>query len=249
MIRKSKSFISVSNLTIGYDDHAILKNLSFDVARGDIFVIMGPSGCGKSTLLRAMTGLITPLSGHITVDGIDFATQMHDIMRRVGVLFQGGALFSSMTVGENIELPLRQYTNWDSKKISDTVNEKLSLVDMTHARDLYPSELSGGMRKRAGLARALALNPEILYLDEPSAGLDPISSHLLDNLILDINRNMGTTIILVSHELESIFAVGTNSIFLSPSCRCITGRGKPDDLRANPPTDQIKMFLTRGNTK
>ena len=243
--------ISVSNLSIGYDNNVLMKNMSFDINSGDVFAVMGPSGCGKSTLLRVMTGLIAPLSGTISVGGRDFTGDecaRRDIMRNIGILYQGGALFSSMTVSENIELPLRQYTGYSDSMIRDIVEMKLALVGLPGIGDLYPSQLSGGMKKRAGLARALALDAQIVYFDEPSAGLDPIASRQLDDLILEINRAMGTTIILVSHELESIFTVANNSIFLDTARHEISGRGKPNDLRRNPPNATIRQFLTRGKT-
>lgn len=249
MKKVSNSLISVTDLTIGYDDHVVLQNLSFDINRGDIFIVMGPSGCGKSTLLRALTGLIIPRSGAITVDGVDFLTHTDEIMRQVGVSFQSGALLTSMTVGENIALPLCQHTDWSNEKIKSIVKSKLSIVGLPDAYDMSPSELSGGMKKRVGLARALVTNPQVLYLDEPSAGLDPISSRQLDDLILEINRKFGTTIVVVTHELESIFTIGTNSIFLSPKTRGIIGRGNPKDLRMHASNDIIKQFLTRGNKK
>lgn len=243
--------ISVSNLSIGYDNNVLMKNMSFDINSGDVFAVMGPSGCGKSTLLRVMTGLIAPLSGTISVGGRDFTSDecaRRDIMRNIGILYQGGALFSSMTVSENIELPLRQYTGYSDSIIRDIVEMKLALVGLPGIGDLYPSQLSGGMKKRAGLARALALDAQIVYFDEPSAGLDPIASRQLDDLILEINRAMGTTIILVSHELESIFTVANNSIFLDAARHEISGRGNPNDLRRNPPNATIRQFLTRGKT-
>jgi len=245
-----KPIISVSNLTLGYGDTPLLRNLTFDINRGDIFIIMGPSGCGKSTLMRAMTGLLTPHSGRILFNGKNLLqttpSVRNQIMQNVGVSFQGGALFSSMTVGENIALPLRQHTHYNDDVINEIVSEKLALVGLGGFADYYPSELSGGMKKRAGLARALALDPSIVFFDEPSAGLDPISSRQLDDLIAQINQCMGTTIILVTHELESIFAIGTNSIFLDTVTRGISARGNPHDLLKNPPNDTIHSFLTRG---
>lgn len=246
----TQPLISVSGLTIGYDDFVLMQNISFDVNRGDIFVIMGASGCGKSTLLRAMTGLVVPRAGSVIIDGNDFVTASPDMrremMRNVGILYQGGALFSSMTLAENIALPLRQYTDYSNDVIRDIVALKLSLVGLAGFEDFYPSEISGGMKKRAGLARALALNPAVVYFDEPSAGLDPVSSRQLDDLILTINKNLGTTIIIVSHELESIFSIANNSIFLDRQSRGIIARGNPRDLLKNPPNETIQHFLTRG---
>ena len=241
--------ISVSNLSIGYDNNVLMKNMSFDINSGDVFAVMGPSGCGKSTLLRVMTGLIAPLSGTISVGGRDFTGDecaRRDIMRNIGILYQGGALFSSMTVSENIELPLRQYTGYSDSMIRDIVEMKLALVGLPGIGDLYPSQLSGGMKKRAGLARALALDAQIVYFDEPSAGLDPIASRQLDDLILEINRSLGTTIVIVSHELDSIFTVGTNSIYLDGAAHGIIARGNPRELLRNPPNETVRQFLTRG---
>ena len=247
---KNTSQIDVQNLTIGYDDYVLMKNISFTVNKGDIFIVMGGSGCGKSTLLHVLTGLKAPKSGKILIDGLNFASasaeQKKDLMRHCGILYQSGALFSSMTLAENIALPLQQYTTYSDKLIQELVSLKLSLVGLAGFEDFYPSEISGGMKKRAGLARALALDPEILYCDEPSAGLDPISSKLLDDLILDINKSLGTTFVIVTHELASIFAVGNNSIFLDSGSKSIKGQGDPKELLKNPPNDIVYNFLTRG---
>lgn len=214
----NKVQIAVKNLTIGYGDFVLLKDLNFNINRGDVFIIMGGSGCGKSSMLRVLTGLVAPQKGTVVIDRTDFTKRRpavrDEIMRRSGILYQSGALFSSMTLAENIALPLEQYTGYSEREISELVSLKLALVGLAGFEDFYPSEISGGMKKRAGLARALALDPEIVYFDEPSAGLDPVSSRLLDDLILDINHNLGTTIVIVTHELASIFAVGSNSVFL-----------------------------------
>ncbi len=249
---KTTPLITVRNLTIGYDGMAVLRNLSFDVNRGDIFAIMGASGSGKSTLLRAMTGLNTPMRGSIIVNDMDFLKSTparREIMRSVGVSFQGGALLGAMTVGENVALPLMRHTKYPETKINQIVKQKLALVGLAEFKDYYPAQLSGGMKKRAGLARALALDPEIVYFDEPSAGLDPISSRHLDDLLLQINREFGTTIILVSHELESIFRVCNNSVFIDAARRTITAAGNPMELRRRPPNEQVAEFLTRGDIK
>ena len=246
----STPHIEVKNLTVGYGDYILMKNISFTVNKGDIFIIMGGSGCGKSTLLHVLTGLKAPQSGKIMIDGINFTKapekQKKELMQRCGILYQGGALFSSMTLAENIALPLQQYTDYSEKQIEELVSLKLALVGLAGFEDFYPSEISGGMCKRAGLARALALDPEILYCDEPSAGLDPISSKLLDDLILDINKSLGTTFVIVTHELASIFAVGSNSVFLDGASKSIKGSGAPKDLLQNPPNDVVLNFLTRG---
>lgn len=242
--------IQAKNLSIGYADNVIMKNLSFEVQKGDIFIIMGGSGCGKSTLLRTLTGLIPPQNGQIYIQGVEMSTataaQKTEIMKHSGILYQSGALFSSMTLGENVALPLQQYTNYSSKEILDIVAFKLALVGLAGFGDYYPSEISGGMRKRAGLARALALDPEIVYFDEPSAGLDPVSSKNLDDLILEINKSLGTTIIVVTHELPSLFTIGKNSIFLDKTIQTISAMGNPKELLKNPPNEQVYEFLTRG---
>ena len=245
--------IEVNNLTLGYGNFTLMKDISFQVNKGDIFIIMGASGGGKSTLLKALTGLLEPFSGQICIGGTDFTKaspqQRNQIMQHCGILYQSGALFSSMTLAENIALPLQRYTSYSPKLISELVSLKLALVGLTGFEDYYPSEISGGMKKRAGLARALALDPEIVYFDEPSAGLDPISSKLLDDLILDLNQSLGTTIVVVTHELDSIFAIGSNSIFLDADTKGISGRGNPKELLKNTQNPKLREFLTRGGEK
>ena len=249
-MKKQDLIIRVENLSIGYEGKVIMKGLSFDIPKGDIFIIMGGSGCGKSTLLRTLTGLIPALSGQIWIRGTDFINSAKkdklEIMKNSGILYQSGALFSSMTLAENVALALQQYTDYSQDKISQIVSFKLALVGLAGYEDYYPSEISGGMRKRAGLARALALDPEIVYFDEPSAGLDPVSSKNLDDLILEINKTLGTTIIVVTHELPSIFAIGKNSIFLDKTIRTISAKGNPGELLKNPPNKEVREFLTRG---
>lgn len=250
---KQENQISVRDLTIAYDNFVLLKDLSFDVKKHDVFIIMGGSGSGKSSLLRILTGLKTPKLGSVLIDGIDLVKanqkQKDAVMQKSGILYQSGALFSSMTLAENIALPLQQYTTYSPNDIKDLVSLKLAFVGLAGFEDFYPSEISGGMQKRAGLARALALDPEIVYFDEPSAGLDPISSRLLDDLIIDINQSLGTTIVVVTHELSSIFAIGTNSIYLDADSKTILGRGNPKDLLKNPPNETVFQFLTRGEKK
>lgn len=242
--------IKAQNLSIGYDNRAIMNRLCFEVKRGDIFIIMGGSGCGKSTLLRTMIGLLPALNGHVLVNGIDIVTatekEKRHLVTQFGILYQSGALFSSMSLFENIALPLEQYTPYSAKKIREIVRFKLALVGLAGFEDFYPSEISGGMRKRAGLARALALNPKIVFFDEPSAGLDPVSSKHLDDLILEINKILGTTIVVVTHELSSLFNIGRNCIFLDSSVKTISARGNPNDLLKNPPNERVLAFLTRG---
>ena len=242
--------IDVQNLTLSYDDFTLMKDMTFSVKKGEIFMIMGGSGCGKSTLLRTLTGLNPISKGHVFINGTDMAkatdTEKDKIMQGCGILYQSGALFSSMTLAENIALPLQQYTDYSKRTIAEMASLKLALVGLTGFENFYPSEISGGMKKRAGLARALALDPEIVYFDEPSAGLDPISSKLLDNLILDINQTLGTTIVIVSHELSSILSIATDSVFLDAESKSITAHGNPRDLLKNPPNENVRQFLTRG---
>ena len=242
--------IEAKNLTIAYGDFTIMQNIGFKINKHDIFIIMGGSGCGKSTLLSVLTGLKKPKEGNVFIDGYDFWNSdkevMDLIMKKCGILYQSGALFSSMTLAENIALPLQQYTNYTQNEINELASLKLALVGLSGFEDFYPAEISGGMKKRAGLARALALDPKIVYFDEPSAGLDPVSSKLLDDLIIEINQSLGTTIVVVTHELSSIFAIGTNSIFLDGDTKSIIGYGNPKDLLKNPPNDKVLRFLTRG---
>ncbi len=242
--------IKVEGVKVSYGDFILLQDISFTVKKADIFIIMGASGCGKSSLLRILTGLNFPVKGNVFIDGINFTKSSevvrNNIMKRCGILYQGGALFSSMTLKENISLPLQQYTDYSKTLIEEIVSFKLSLVGLKGFEDFYPSEISGGMKKRAGLARALALDPEIVYFDEPSAGLDPISSKLLDDLIIDINRSLGTTIVIVTHELSSIFAIGNNSIFLDEESKTIIARGDPRALLKDSPNEKVKRFLSRG---
>ncbi len=247
-----KPMIEARDLTVAYGDYALLKNVDFTVNEGDIFVIMGGSGSGKSSLLRVLTGLMPPAGGSVFVDGKDFGNatpaEKTALMKECGILYQSGALFSSMTLAENIAMPLQQYTDYSTETINELVSLKLALVGLNGFEDFYPSEISGGMKKRAGLARALALDPKIVYFDEPSAGLDPVSSKLLDDLILDINQSLGITVVVVTHELDSIFAIGSNSVFVDSASKSILARGNPRELLKNPPNDTIYQFLTRGKT-
>lgn len=243
------SVITVDNLTMAYGDFVIQKNLSFTIDRGDIFVIMGGSGCGKSTLLMHLIGLQAPADGNVFYGRQNFwhseTKEKEAIMRRIGVLFQSGALLSSMTLAENVALPLGEFTDFSPTQIRRIVSYKLALVGLAGFEEYYPSEISGGMQKRAGLARAMALDPEILYLDEPSAGLDPISAKLLDDLIQSLNTSLGATVVMVTHELPSIFAIGTNSIFLDPETRTAIASGPPKQLLAESKDPKVIRFLTR----
>lgn len=245
--------IEVKNLTVGYDNYILLQNADYQVNKGDIFIIMGGSGCGKSSMLRVLTGLMPPLKGNVIIGGTDITSateiEVQKIREKSGILYQSGALFSSMTLAENIMLPLQQYSDYSPETMRELAHLKLALVGLSGFDDFYPSEISGGMKKRAGLARALALDPEIVYFDEPSAGLDPISSRNLDDLIVELNRSLGTTIVVVTHELSSIFAIGNNSIFLDAQSKSIIARGNPKELLKNPPNEEVYKFLTRGEEK
>jgi len=242
--------ITVRDLTMAYGDFVLMRDLSFEVRQGDIFVIMGGSGCGKSTLLRHLIGLKDPAKGEIFYRDVNFTSadqaSRDAIMRNVGVLFQTGALFSSMTLAENVGLPLEEYSDLSAAAIQEVASLKLSLVGLKGFEDFFPSEISGGMRKRAGLARALALDPEVLCIDEPSAGLDPISSKLLDELILELRDSLGTTVVIVTHELASIFSIANTSIFLDVKSRTMAAVGSPLQLRDHSPNATVREFLNRG---
>ncbi len=247
---KPKAHITVRDLTMAYGSFVLMRDLNFTVNRGDIFIIMGGSGCGKSTLMKIMVGLKEPAKGQVLYDGVSFweedPTERDRIMKRVGILYQNGALWSSMTLAENVALPLEQYTDLSPSEIREVISLKLALVGLAGFEGFYPSEISGGMRKRAGLARAMALDPEILFFDEPSAGLDPVSAHLLDDLILELRESLGATVVVVTHELASIFAVGNNSVFLDPETRAMIASGDPNRLLAESHDPKVRNFLTRG---
>ncbi len=235
---------------MAYGDVIVQHDLNFTVNKGDIFIIMGGSGCGKSTLLRHMIGLQEPTHGDILYKAESFwqgddETRLR-LMRRFGILFQGGALWSSMTLSENVALPLYEYTHLNEKRVQEIVSFKLALVGLAGFEDYYPSELSGGMQKRAGLARAMALDPDILFFDEPSAGLDPINSRHLDDLILELRDSLGTTVVVVTHELASIFAIGNNSVFLDTETKTMLATGHPRTLLADCSIPAVQQFLTRG---
>jgi len=244
--------IEVRDLTMAYGSFVIQRNLSFTVRCGDIFIVMGGSGCGKSTLLRHMVGLKEPVQGKVLYDGMSYwdseARERESTMRRIGILYQSGALWSSMTLAENVALPLGEYTTLSAAQIKELVALKLSLVGLAGFEDFYPSEISGGMRKRAGLARAMALDPDILFFDEPSAGLDPISARRLDDLILELRDSLGATIVVVTHELASIFAIGNNSVFLDAESGTMIAGGDPNRLLKETTDPKIRSFLTRGET-
>jgi phospholipid/cholesterol/gamma-HCH transport system ATP-binding protein len=241
--------VAVRDLTMAYGDFVIQRDLDFEVRRGDIFVIMGGSGCGKTTLLRHMIGLKEPKKGDVFYEGVGYWQSDSDERERVGrhfgVLFQGGALWSSMTLAENVSLPLAEYTDLSAREIAEVASPTLALVGLKGFEDYYPAEISGGMHKRAGLARAMALDPEILYFDEPSAGLDPISSMRLDDLILELRDSLGATVVIVTHELSSIFAIGTNSVFLDAEAKTMIASGHPRTLRDECPDPRVRRFLSR----
>lgn len=241
--------VRVDHLTVRYGDELILDDLSFFVNKGEIFVILGGSGSGKSTLLKHMLGLERPESGRIVIGDTDIAEcsekQYTTVLRKVGVLFQGSALLGSLTVGENVALPILEHTDLPSRAVMEMVKVKLALVGLSHYEHHLPSEISGGMKKRAGLARALALNPEILFLDEPSAGLDPITAEEIDDLILNINRSIGTTMVIVTHELASIFAIAQRVIMLDKTSKKIIAQGSPLELKNNSPDPIVRRFFNR----
>ncbi|BCX89900.1 phospholipid/cholesterol/gamma-HCH transport system ATP-binding protein [Methylomarinovum tepidoasis] len=247
----TEAHLTVRDLTMAYGDRIIQRDLNFTVNRGDIFIIMGGSGCGKSTLLRHLIGLLPPARGHIYYGDVDFwaapPTRRQAILRRIGVLYQSGALWSSMTLAENVSLPLEEYTRLPEAEIQALASFKLSLVGLRGFEDFYPFEISGGMQKRAGLARAIALDPEILFFDEPSAGLDPISAKRLDDLIVELRDSLGATVVIVTHELPSILAIGTNSVFLDAEAKTMIAQGPPRELLHHP-NPKVREFLTRGGT-
>ena len=245
-----KPVIEVRDLDVGYGDEPVLHNINFSVRKGDTFIVMGGSGCGKSTLLKAIIGLKQPSAGKVIYADVSFWDADPDkqlkIMRRFGILYQGGALWSSLTLSENVALPLEMFTDLPLEQIREIVSLKLALVGLSGFEDFYPAEISGGMRKRAGLARAMALDPDILFFDEPSAGLDPVSARHLDNLIIQLGDTLGSTVVMVTHELASIFAVGNNSIFLDAQAKTIIASGSPKQLLKESNDPRVIEFLTRG---
>ena len=241
--------IEVENLTARFGDDTILAGVSFQVFKGEILVILGGSGCGKSTLLKHMIGLYRPAAGRVLINGVKVDANNEAALRKLrmdfGVLFQSGALFGSMTLAENVALPLQEYTDLSPAAIEAIVKMKLSLVNLAGYENHLPEEISGGMKKRAGLARAMALDPTVLFFDEPSAGLDPISSVELDNLIKGINAGMGTTMVIVTHELESIFSIAHRVVMLDKSAQGIIAVGDPKDLKEHSPDLRVTSFFNR----
>lgn len=241
--------IEVRSLTMAYGERVVQQDLSFAIERGEIFVIMGDSGCGKSSLMRHMIGLNQPAAGDVLYDGAALweagEEEQERLRRNFGVLYQNAALFSSMTLEENVSLALVQNAGLTPAEAREMAKLKLALVGLAGFEDHHPSEISGGMRKRAGLARAMALDPEILYFDEPSAGLDPLTSRRLDDLILELRDSAGTTIVLVTHELPSIFELGDNAVFLDAERKTMIAQGKPSELKESA-EPKVRAFLSRG---
>ena len=244
-----KAVIRVKDLVAKYGDDIILDRVSFDIYEGEIFAVLGGSGCGKSTLLKHLIGLLQPHSGQVIIDDDDIAAcdekKRRGILKKIGVLYQSAALFGSMTLAENVALPVAEYTDLDKESVDNLVKMKLSLVHLKGYENHLPSEISGGMKKRAGLARAMALNPKILFFDEPSAGLDPVTSAELDNLIISLNKNLGTTMVIVTHELQSIFAVAHRVIMLHKNRRGIIASGDPHYLRKHSQNRFVEQFFNR----
>jgi phospholipid/cholesterol/gamma-HCH transport system ATP-binding protein len=243
--------IEVSNLECGYDGKVVLKNVTFSVARGEIFFIIGGSGCGKSTLLRHLVGLNQPTAGNVSFFGESFTnadtTARRGLLKTFGMLFQSGALWTSLTLRKNVALPLEEYTTLSPREIDEIATLKLAQVGLSGFEDYYPAEISGGMKKRAGLARALALDPAIVFFDEPSAGLDPVTSRKLDELILQVRETFGTTIVVVSHELASIFEIADRVIMLDRGEQGIIAAGPPRELAKTSCDSRVTEFLRRGD--
>lgn len=245
----NKAIIRVENLVARYDDDLILENVTLDVFKGEILVILGGSGCGKTTLMRHMVGLNVPYSGKVFIDDVDITTcddeTFSNTLRKVGVLFQGAALFGSMTLAENVALPIMEYAMLPKRSVDNLVRMKLCMVELGGYENYLPSELSGGMKKRAGLARALALNPKILFLDEPTAGLDPVIAAEIDDLILNLNQSLGTTIVIVTHELQSIYKVAQRVVMLDKKTKGIIAEGNPMYLKEHSENRYVRQFFNR----
>lgn len=245
-----ETHIRMEGVTLAYGDFVIQHDLTFDIHRSDIFILMGGSGCGKSTVMRSLSGLLSPAMGRIFYNDVSFwetpLIERERMMHRLGVMFQSGALWSSMTLSENIALPLELHTDLNATQIREIASYKLALVGLTGFEDFYPSEISGGMQKRVGVARAIALDPDILFFDEPSAGLDPLSARRLDELLLELRDSLGTTMVVVTHELASIFTIADDCVFLDAETKTMLTTGNPRELRDHSAIDQVRAFLNRG---
>jgi phospholipid/cholesterol/gamma-HCH transport system ATP-binding protein len=249
MAHRHTQIIDVQNLTVGYDNRVVLENITFQVDKGEIFAILGESGSGKSTLLKFLIGLERPSAGSITIAGAGITGEsdadLQNVHKNIGVLFQSGALLGSLSLGENLALPISEHTKLPPHVICNIVRYKLAMVGLSGFENHLPSEISGGMKKRAGLARALALNPEILFLDEPSSGLDPVTSAEIDDLILHINKTLGTTMVIVTHELPSIMKIGDRVIMIDKETKNIIAQGDPRELQKNCADERVNRFFNR----
>jgi phospholipid/cholesterol/gamma-HCH transport system ATP-binding protein len=247
---KQRPHIAVRDLTLAYGGNVVLRDVSFDVQQSDVFVVIGGSGAGKSTLLRSLIGLLEPVSGDVWYQGKSLiqadAAARERLLRRFGVLFQSGALWSGLSLAENVALPLEELTELSPSEIDEMVQLKLALVGLRGFGDFLPNELSGGMRKRAGLARAMALDPEILFFDEPSSGLDPINARRLDELMLELRTSLSTTLVVVTHDLASIFTIGTDGVYLDADRKTVVARGSPREMLESATDPRVRQFLTRG---
>jgi phospholipid/cholesterol/gamma-HCH transport system ATP-binding protein len=248
-MKNVEKLIHVKNLKVGYNGEAVMKDINFSVAKGEVFGILGGSGSGKSTIFKHIIGLLPPMEGEIIIEGTDITKisedQKQNITKKFGVLYQSGALFSSLTLEENIALPLKEFTDLPKDLIHSIAKVKLNLVGLNGFENFSPHELSGGMKKRAAIARALALDPDILFFDEPSAGLDPISSVQLDDLILHLKERLGVTIVVVTHDLDSVFAIADRIIILNEESKSIVAEGKPEEIKKNTKNRWVKAFLNR----
>lgn len=251
-MNKDAPQIEVRDVTMAYGSFVVMRDINFTISPGEIFIIMGGSGCGKSTLLKHMIGLRNPAKGDILYHNQSFVSADDEtrskLLQRFGVAYQYGALWSSMTLAENVALPLQLYSNLSEKEIAEIVQLKLSLMGLRGFEEFYPSAVSGGMRKRASLARALALDPEILFFDEPASGLDPVSSRRLDELLLQLRQSLGTTVVVVTHDLDSILTIADNAVYLDTEVRTMSGLGDPVEMKENPPNENIRRFLNRTST-
>jgi phospholipid/cholesterol/gamma-HCH transport system ATP-binding protein len=253
MSNEAPPAIEVRDLSCGYQDTSILEGVSFTVRPAEVFFIIGGSGCGKTTLLRNLVGLVKPTRGEVLFNGRSFtnadSSAKRDMLRTFGMLFQSGALWTSLTLSENISLPLEEYTRLPKDEIRNIAAFKLAQVGLAGFEEHYPSEISGGMRKRAGLARALALDPGIVFFDEPSAGLDPVTARNLDDLIVQVRDTFGTTIVVVSHDVDSIFGIADRVIMLDRETRGIIAEGKPSQVAVDSGNPKVVEFLTRRGVK